>query len=117
MNTLTTVQADGLEVSLFPWEDAAVVIADIEAYLAETDAKPWLTDEDIDLMTPDMDAIVNDPLYTSYLAEAEIEATRFWSGEPVLCNWSFLDGSAPEFGSGLEDEPGYQDRITLPWLF
>lgn len=102
---LTTVQADGLELSLFPWEDAAVVIAEVEAYLAETDVKPWLLDEDMD---------ASDPLYTSYLAENEIDATRFWSGEPVLCNWSFLDGS--EFDGALIEEPGYYES-TQPWLF
>lgn len=90
MTTLATVQANGLELSLFPWESPELVIAEVEAYLTETDAKPWLLDEDLDLMTPDFDGIVNDPLYDRYLAE--VEATRFWSGEPV-CNWSFLDGA------------------------
>lgn len=112
-------QQTTLDLSIFPWEDPASYVADIEAYLAETDAKPWLADEDLDLMTPDIDAIVNDPMYSAWLTE--VAATRFWSGEPQaagVCNWSFLDGEElPAYASNLEDEPGYQDRITLPWLF
>lgn len=118
MGKLITTQANGLELSLFPWEDASAYVADVEAMLEETYVKPWLADEDLDLMTPDMDAIVNDPMYSAWLTE--IEATRFWSGEPQasVCNWSFLDDEElPAYASNLEDEPGYQDRITLPWLF
>lgn len=102
---LTNVQANGLELSIFPWEDATVYVNDIEAMLEESYAKPWLLDEDMD---------ASDPLYTSYLAETDIDATRFWSGEPVLCNWSFLDGS--EFDGVLIEEPGYYES-TQPWLF
>lgn len=118
MGKLTTVQANGLELSLFPWEDAALYVADIEAMLEETYAKPWLLDEDLDLMTPDMDAIVNDPMYDRYLAENEVKATRFWSGGPpaAVCNWSFLEDGEPEAIGGLVNEPGYYES-TQPWLF
>lgn len=112
---LTTVQANGLELSIFPWESPELVIAEVEAYLAETDAKPWLLDEDLDLMTPDMDGIVNDPLFDRYLAENEVKATRFWSGEPLLCNWSFLDGATlDEDADWTEEElPFCESRSTL----
>lgn len=111
---LTTVQADGLELSLFPWEDAALYVADVEAMLEEIYAKPWLLDED-------MDASVNDPMYDRYLAESRlpvaepVEATRFWSGEPVLCNWSFLDGATlDEDADWTEEElPFCESRSTL----
>jgi len=126
---LITHQANGLELSLFPWEDAAAYVADIEAMLEETYVKPWLADEDLDLMTPDMDAIVNDPMYDRYLAESRqarlpvaepVEATRFWSGGPpaAVCNWSFLepDGEPVEPTGGLINEPGYLES-TQPWAF
>ena len=131
---LTTEAVGGLDLSIFPWEDAATYVADAEAYLAETEAKPWLGAEDLDLMTPDMDAIVNDPTYDRWLTESRqarlpqarlpvaepVEATRYWSGSPVLalegCNWSFLDGEAEPVTGGLEDEPGYAES-TQPWLF
>ena len=71
---LTTVAASGLDLSIFPWEDAATYVADVEAYLAETEAKPWLGAEDLDLMTPDMDAIVNDPTYDRWLNIAALSA-------------------------------------------
>ena len=61
---LTEITRNGLELSLFPWEDAAVVIADIEAMLDETYAKPWLMDEDVEDLT------------------TEPTLTRFWSGAP-----------------------------------
>lgn len=124
---LTTVQANGLELSLFPWEDAALYVADIEAMLEETDVKPWLADEDIDLMTADWDGIVNDPMFDRYLAESRlpvaepVEATRFWSGSSTssptaVCNWSFLEDGEPEVTGGLIEEPGYLES-TQPWAF
>ena len=36
---LTTEAVGGLDLSIFPWEDAATYVADAEAYLAETEAK------------------------------------------------------------------------------
>lgn len=52
---LVTVKRNGLELSLFPWENPDTVFAGIEAFLAETDARPWLTDEDtVELSTPEM---------------------------------------------------------------
>lgn len=77
MGKLATVQANGLELSIFPWESPELVIADIEAMLEESYAKPWLLDEDID------------------------------ASEPVLCNWSFLEDGEPEATGGLVNEPGY----------
>lgn len=124
---LVTHQANGLELSLFPWEDAAAYVADIEAMLEETYAKPWLADEDLDLMTPDMDAIVNDPMFDRYLAESRQDFgasaqsnARLAAAEPVeaVCNWSFLepDGEPVEPTGGLEEEPGYLES-TMPWAF
>ena len=114
-----------LDLSIFPWEDPEVYLAEIEAYLAETDAKPWLDEydeADPEMVTPDWDGIVNDPAYDLYLTE--VVATRYWSGAPA-CNWSFLDSassstdddaSQPAYASGMADEPGY-DESTQPYLF
>ena len=116
VNGLSTVASNGLELAIFPWEDAELVIAEAEAFLAESDAKPWLPFED-EQPPVDWDAIINDPMYDRYLEDLQMSG-RLWSGGPVAtCNWSWLDGNpTPEFGGTLEDEPGYLES-TRPFAF
>lgn len=64
---LITVKRDGLELSLFPWEEPNAILDEIEAFLAETDARPWLNERDAEELT----------------AEAP-KFGRPWSGEPTF---------------------------------
>ena len=81
------------EVSLFPWEDPAVYVAEVEAMLA--DNKPFF-----DLDADEFDALtLNDP----HLNE----------GAPT-CAWSFAGDGEP--ADSRRDEPGYYESLQ-PYLF
>lgn len=116
VNGLVTVVGNGLSLALFPWEEPALVIAEAEAFLAESDARPWLPLDD-EAPAVDWDEVVNDPMYDRYLEELA-QMGRLWSGGPVAtCNWSWLSGDpTPEFGGSLDDEPGYLES-TCPFAF
>jgi hypothetical protein len=68
VNGLTAVEADGLSLLLLPGEDAAAVVASVETFLAETDARPWVGFGD------------------------EPELSRLWGGAPDTDRHSFYHG-------------------------
>lgn len=88
---MTTASEGRYDLALFPWENAAQVVAEAEAIIAEQNSKPWLglelTDEEIQFL----------------LGPAECRCFKF-------------DGDFCGVTGRLDQEPGYNEG-TQPWLF
>ena len=66
---VTHTTPSGLELALFPWEDATACSEEAEAFLAESDARPWIG-----------------------FADEAATLARHWSGAPDTDRHSFYHG-------------------------
>lgn len=71
---LVNVQRDGYDLSLWPWEDAATVIAEVENIRDEEESQPGIgwefTDEELEqLFTGEAKRVASDPMLARWEAE------------------------------------------------
>ncbi len=100
-NQLIEVEVNGLSLSLFPHEDVAAIIAEVEAYLAEKDACPGLG------LEPDADWV---PVSEGDFMEVNLLALRSGLVRPH----AYMDTATLEV---VEDERIGADFCEQPYLW